>query len=44
MVCSHSSLTIAPPARAGGRVTLRTGKRTPAATGSPTVLYLKMFT
>lgn len=35
------SLTMAPPARAGGSVTLRTGKRTPAATGSPTVLYLR---
>lgn len=33
-------LTIAPPASIGGRVTSSKGNRTPAAIGSPTLLYL----
>ena len=33
-------LTIANPASMGGRVILVNGNKTPAATGSPTVLYL----
>ncbi len=39
-LCTMQFLTIASPASIGGRVTLSTGNNTPAATGSPTVLYL----
>lgn len=37
---SSALLTIASPASMGGRVILSNGKNAPAATGSPTVLYL----